>query len=70
MESRITAKLKSTCAFIKKKYNQVLSRCVWERNISLKILSFHHHHYYYINNINHFLEMETILFFWFQLYEM
>ena len=49
----------------KKKYNQVLSRCVLERKISLKILSLHHHHhYYYINNINRILKIETALLFW------
>lgn len=59
------AKFKSTCAFIKQKksYNQVLSRCVLERKICLKILSLHHHHHYYINNINHILKIETVLLF-------
>lgn len=57
MKSTPTAQFKSTCAFIKKKkYNQVLSRCVLERKTSLKILSLHHHHHYYINNINHILK--------------
>lgn len=61
--------LKVLVLLLKKKYNQVLSRCVWERKISLKTLSFHHHHYY-INNINHILKIQTVLLFWFLLYEM
>lgn len=67
VKGKPTVKFKSTCAFIKKKkkYNQVLSRCVLERKISLKILSLHHHHhYYYINNINRILKIETALLFW------
>ena len=68
MKGKPTVKFKSTCAFIKKKkkkYNQVLSRCVLERKISLKILSLHHHHHhhYYINNINRILKIETALLF-------
>lgn len=70
MEGETTAQFKSTCAFIKKKYNQVLSTCVSGREVSLKILSFHHHPYYYINNINYILNIETGLLFWVLSYKM
>jgi uncharacterized protein YjlB len=58
MKIKMTDELKSTVLLLKnktkqKKYNQVLSRHVWEGKISFKVLSFHHHHHhYYINNIN------------------